>query len=133
VVGHCRSDLVPPPVVDARLPGRARDLVDGLVLVERVVVEVCRGDLLEDRARLRPEGVPHALLDERDVARIERARAALQVEMEYAPEDLEALLLALVVVQRVPLAGRLDDELLAVLAVDAVDDGRLPLREARDT
>ena len=114
------------------LPARAPDLVDRLVPVEGVVIEMRRGDLLEDGAGLGPELVPDPLLDQLRVARIQDASPAFHFDVQDAVQDLECLFLALVVVRRMPLPRKLDDQFLAIAPIDALDDRGPDLGELRD-
>src|SRR5262245_64571398 len=116
------SDLIATPVIDDRLPPGAADLVDRLVLVERVVVEVRRGDLLEDRAGLGPELVPDGLLDQLRVARVEDAAPAFDLDVEDPVQDLEGLLFPLVIVRGMALPRKMDDEILVGTSCDALDE-----------
>ena len=109
------------------------ELVDLLVLVEGVVVVVRGRHLLEDHAGLLgPERVPDAGLHQDRVARVKLADVAVDLRVQHAVEDLEGLFLAGVVVGRVPLVGQLDHQLLAVLAVDALDQHGADGAEIRD-
>ena len=54
---------------------------------------------------------------------------AVDLDVETPVENVEGLLLLLVVVSGILLAGKHDDDLLAVLPVDAADDGRAILLE----
>jgi hypothetical protein len=121
-------------VVDASLALRASQLVDLLILVERVVVVVCRRDFLEDNARfLCPERMPHSGLYENGIAGVKLVYPTVNLGVEHAIQHLEGLLLLLVEVSGVLLVGKLNHELLAVLAVDAVDQHCAGLAKVLDS
>jgi hypothetical protein len=97
--------------------------------VEGIVGEVGGRHLLEDGAGIGPEAVRLPPLHDRQLALPVLRLLAVDLDVETPVENVEGLLLLLVVVSGILLAGKHDDDLLAVLPVDAADDGRAILLE----
>lgn len=107
--------------------------VDRLIFINRVVVEMCCRDFLEDTTVVGTKAVPDAGLHQAGLARPHGAQAAFDANFQCAVKNLESFLFALVEVRRMLLARQLNDNFFAVVAVDAVDNYRADLAELLDT
>src|SRR5665811_105150 len=117
-----------------RYEGLAIGIVgDGGIEVERVLTEVCRGDLLDDRPCATDERVANVPLDRDYVACAENALGVVELEVEIPVQHMERFFLALVVLRRVALPGEHDEQLLAVLTVHDVQHGHAKLAETLES
>jgi len=109
-------------VVDHRLALRALHGLNLRVAIDRIVVVVRGRDLLEDAAGLGPEAVPDTGQHQQGITGLEQTVPPVELAVEFAPQDMKGLFLAFVEMRGMPLPRQLDQHLLAVFAVDAVDN-----------
>src|SRR5262245_48747637 len=96
--------------------------VDRGVLIDRVIILMGRRDFLDDAALVGAELMPCAGKYHRGVAGYHAPLLAVDLEEDFPPQHLEGLLLQFVIVVGVRLSGKLNQNLLAIVTVDAVDE-----------
>src|SRR4249919_1385380 len=108
--GLASVDLEPSPVFHDRLALFSRELVDGRILVDRIVVVMGCGDFLHDAPALGTELMPSAWQDDCSIAGPQQALLAIYRQVHLPPQRLESLLLKAVKVIGMRLSGQLDED-----------------------
>ena len=109
----------------------ARQLVDGRILVDQVIIVVGGGDLLDHAAEIGAEFMPGTGQHHGGVAGAQQAFLAVDVEIHLAPQHLEGFLLEPMEVVGVRLPRQLHQYFLAIFPVDAVDQHAAGAAEIR--
>ena len=115
------AKLVTAPVIHDSLPFGTLHPIDPLVLIVLIVVEMTGRYFFKYTSLFGRKTVPHARLNQASVAGVKDTGSPLDHHVENSTDHLKCFFLELVIVLRVCLAGKLDNDLFAVFPIDDIN------------